>query len=118
MLMKNVFWTLGNDKTSSYDEFVEAVGEYNQSVAPDSTKWDPAQVVCKGPVSVVYVAPWKDEDDRIEMVVSTDERPITMGELLFTVHNESSDFFQDAPRRFFEGLSEMSPGTLKLHVGS
>ena len=118
MLMQNIYWSLGGDQFSSYDEFVEEVRRYNQRVAPDSTTWNPDQIVCTGPVTIVYEALWKDEDNTLEVVVSTAKEPISMGQLLFTLHNESTEFFSGADHCFFEGLEEAKAEILWLRTGS
>jgi len=118
MLMQKVYWVLGGETFSSYNDFVQAVTRYNQQIAPDRSEWQPDRVVCQGPARIVYEALWKDEDDLLQVVVSTLAEPITMGQILFALHNQSAAFFQDTDQRFFEGLEAGQDGVLWLQVGS
>lgn len=116
--MRKVYWQQGIDKFSSLEDFVAEVELYNQAIAPELTEWNSKQVICTGPITIRYEALWKDEEDLLEVIVSTVEEPITMGQLLFRLHNESVEFFRDTDHCFFEGFEESQPGTLWLCIGS
>ena len=118
MLMTNVFWTLGGKRIAAYDEFIRAVSEYNQKISAAETAWTPNQVVATGPITVVYEAMWKDEDDTIEVKIGEPGKSLTMGEILFALNNETADLFEGADHRFFEGLSPVGGGKYELVVGS
>jgi hypothetical protein len=118
MLMTNVFWTLGGKRIAAYDEFIRAVSEYNQKISAAKTAWKPSQVVATGPITVVYEAMWKDEDDTIEVKIGEPGKSLTMGEILFALNNETADLFEGADHRFFEGLSPVGGGKYELVVGS
>lgn len=116
--MSNVYWALGQKKYSAYDDFVAAVNEYNQKIGPDSTEWDPNKQISKTPITVVYEAGWKDEDDTIEVVLGKRGKTLTMGEALFTLNNKTVEFFKDADHHFFEGLAAGEGTVYELLVGS
>lgn len=116
--MSNVYWALGQKKYTTYDGFVSEVTDNNQEISPDSTEWNPNKQISKTPITVVYEAGWKDEDDTIEVVLGKRGRALTMGEALFTLNNETVEFFKDADHRFFEGLAASEGTKYKLLVGS
>jgi hypothetical protein len=117
-LMANVYWVLGRKKYDAYDDFVAAVTDHNNKVGAKTTKWDPTQEVSQGAVKVVYEAPWKDEDDTIELDIGEKGKVLTMGRILFTLNNATYDFFKDADKRFFEGLELVKGNEYELQVGS
>jgi hypothetical protein len=116
--MTNVYWALGSKKYDTYDHFIAAVADHNQLISPENSRWNPDQEVANRPIRVVYEALWKDEDDTIELDVGEPGKPLTMGQLLFTLNNATYDFFQDADKRFFEGLALVKGTTYRLMVGS
>ena len=118
MIMTKVYWTLGGRRYADYDEFVRDVSEYNNRIDPDRNEWNPNLVICKGPACIRYEAMWKDEDEFLDVVVESTEKPVAMGWLLFVLHNESVDFFAGDDHCFFEGLHLVESGTYWLHTGS
>jgi hypothetical protein len=116
--MCNVYWTLGSKKYDTYEEFVVAVTEWNQLIDPGRSAWAPDQVVAQGPVTVSYEALWKDEDDTIELTIGEPGQTLTMGRLLFELHNATVAFFADADARYFEGLAQVDGKEYELLVGS
>jgi hypothetical protein len=116
--MVNVYWVFGRKKYDGYDEFVAAVTDYNKKINATKTKWDPNQEVSQRPVKVVYEAPWKDEDDTVELDIGEPGAALTMGRLLFTLNNATFDFFKDTDTRFFEGLTLVDGAKYELEVGS
>jgi hypothetical protein len=117
-LMNNVFWVLGRQQYNDYDDFINAATDYNKTISPENNEWSPDQKISDGPITVVYEAKWKDEDDKIELKIGEPGQALTMGRLLFVLNNETCKFFQDADHRFFEGLSCCSDSTYRLHTGS
>ena len=117
-LMSNVYWALGQKKYASYDAFVAAVTDYNQKISPDSSGWDPNKQITKTPITVVYEADWKDEDDTIRLVLGERGTALTMGKALFTLNNATVEFFKEADHHFFEGLAAREGAEYKLLVGS
>jgi hypothetical protein len=118
MIMTQVCWTLGGNRFSDYSEFIRAVSEYNERIAPDDNEWQPDEVVSDGPIRIQFEAMWKDEDDLLDILVESDIKPVTMGRLLFALHNESAEFFNDTDHCYFEGLQPIEAGTFWLHTGS
>lgn len=118
MIMTDVYWLLGTHEYDSYDSFVDDVTEYNQQIAPEENGWDPDKVVCQGPLKITYEALWKDEDPLLEISITNNTAPVTMGELLFVLHNESVDFLFDADSVFFEGFDDEDPHLFVLQTGS
>ena len=116
--MTNVYWVLGRTAYHSYDDFVAAVTDYNQKIAPLKSKWSPNQEVAEGSINVVFEALWKDEDDSINVEIGEPDQPLTMGRLLFTLNNATVDFFKDSDQRFFEGLAWVGGTEYELFVGS
>lgn len=117
-LMSNVYWAFGQKKYTVYADFVAAVTDYNQKIGPDSTQWDPDKQIAKAPITVVYEAGWKDEDDTIEIVLGKRGKALTMGEALFTLNNATVEFFADADHHFFEGLETQEGTEYQLLIGS
>ena len=117
-LVTNVYWTLGVTKYAAYEGFIAAVSDYNSKINPATSKWDPNQEITEGPITVVYEAAWKDDDDTIEVDVGEPGKALTMGRLLFTLNNATVDFFKDAGSRFFEGLALVDGTRYELMVGS
>jgi hypothetical protein len=117
-LMAYVYWVLGKKKYADYDGFIAAVSNYNKKINAAKSEWDPNQEIARGPLTVVYEALWKDEDDTIELDVGQSGQALTMGRLLFTLNNATVDFFADADKRFFEGLALIEGTTYELIVGS
>lgn len=117
-LMSGVYWTLGSKKYDAYEAFVAAVAEWNQLINPDQSAWAPEQVITEGPVTVFYQALWKDEDNTIELTIGEPGQPLTMGRLLFKLHNATVAFFADADARYFEGLARVDDKEYELLVGS
>lgn len=118
MIMYQVCWPLGGNSYADYDEFICEVTEYNKRIAPDKDEWGPDEVVCNGPLRIQFEAMWKDEDDFLDVLVEGENKPVTMGRLLFSLHNESTGFFEDADHCFFEGLELVEEGTYWLRTGS
>lgn len=118
ILMSDVYWTLGSKKYDTHEGFVTAVAEWNQLINPGRSAWAPEQIVAEGPITVTYEALWKDEDDTIELTVGEPGQPLTMGRLLFELHNASVAFFADADARYFEGLARVDDKEYELLVGS
>lgn len=117
--MKRVFWSLGRRTYATYDDFVTAVSAHQQEIAPGKNDWAPEQIVAeRGPITIVYEAMWKNEDDTLEIIVGDAHGPVTMGTLLFELNNQSREFFADADHRFFEGLSSSDGKTFRLRTGS
>jgi hypothetical protein len=116
-VMTNVYWLLGRERIPEYDKFVDAVTSYNNEIAPERTEWDPDQVISQEPVRIVFEAMWKDEDDTIDLRVGSPGEPVTMGEVLYTLNNETVEFFA-LGSNFFEGLSRGNGDTLHLWIGS
>lgn len=117
-LMKDVYWVLGDKKYATYQTFVDAVTEYNTTMAPGRNAWDPNQVISASPIKVVYEALWKDKDDTLDLDIGIEGVPVTMGQLLFALNNATYDFFADADNRFFEGLDWIHGTTYELMVGT
>jgi hypothetical protein len=117
-LMTRVYWSFGGKVYASYEGFVADVTAYNRAIDPESTAWDPDQVIATGPIKVVYEALWKDEDDTIAVAIGSPGIPLTMGRCLFTLNNATVDFFKDVDTHFFEGLMLIDEGTYELWVGS
>lgn len=118
MEMDNVFWTLGRKVYPLYPEFIAAVTAYQQDIAPDRSGWNPDQKIAETPIQITYEARWKNEDDMLHLVIGTPGHGVTMGEILFTLNNESYNFFHGADTCFFEGLTWVSGNTYRLMVGS
>jgi hypothetical protein len=117
-LMSNVYWALGRKKYAAYGDFVAAVSDYNQKVSPGSSGWDPEKQISQTPITIVYEAGWKDEDDTIEVVLGERGKPLTMGQALFTLNNATVEFFEDADHCFFEGLAPRDGTEYELLTGS
>jgi hypothetical protein len=117
-LMERVYWALGEKAYAAYGDFVTAVAEYNNVIAPGENEWTPNRVISANPVKVIYEALWKDEDDTINLDIGTPGIPVTMGQLLFALNNATCDFFRDADTHFFEGLALVNNTTYRLLVGS
>jgi len=107
-IMGRIYWSLGNKKYESYTDFVREVTEYNNDISPGDHEWEPDKIVIDHPKIIVgYEALWKDEDDILEITIEgRNESAITMGEFLFTLTNESVDFFSESSF-FFEGISRI-----------
>ena len=118
VLMKRVYWALGEKTYATYEDFVAAVAEYNNVIAPEGNEWNPNQVVSANPIKVMYEALWKDEDDTIDLDIGTPNIPVTMGQILFALNNATCNFFRDADTHFFEGLALINDTTYELMVGS
>ncbi len=117
-LMKNVYWVLGQKQYAAYKDFVIAATDYNKKISPGSSGWDPDKRISNVPITVVYEAGWKDEDDTIEVVLGERNKVLTMGKALFTINNATVEFFKDADHRFFEGLAARGGTEYELLVGS
>lgn len=117
-LMTNVYWVFGKKSYAAYEEFVAAVTAYNKKISATNSRWDPNLEIARGPIKVCYEALWKDEDDTIELVIGKPDTPLTMGQVLFELNNATVEFFQDADRRFFEGLTLIQGVEYELHTGS
>lgn len=115
--MTNVFWAFGGTSYSSYQDFETAVSLYQQQISPDTTQWNPSAVLAKGPIRVMYEAMWRNENDHLNIAIGEPGEDVTMGQILFALHNGSVDFF-DGDHRFFEGISEMKPSVYQLWIGS
>lgn len=118
MVMKRIYWVLGDQTYATYENFVTAATEYNNSIDPEENEWNPDQIVSTSPIKVVYEALWKNEDDTIDLSIGTPGIPVTMGQILFTLNNATHDFFRDADTHFFEGLALVTAATYELIVGS
>jgi hypothetical protein len=118
MVMKRIYWVLGDRMYATYEDFVTAATEYNNSIDPKENKWNPDQIISASPIKVVYEALWKNEDDTIDLSIGTPGIPVTMGQILFTLNNATYDFFRDADTHFFEGLALVNDATYELIVGS
>ncbi len=123
-LMQNVFWSLGSAKRKdSYDEFIAEVSRYNSELFTGLSKWNPDEIIFDGPrLRIVHLAFWKNADNRLEMIVEAKNgKSITMGEILFSIHNKSVGFFEGVSA-YFEGLtlttSKDSVPTYTLWTGS
>jgi hypothetical protein len=116
-LMSNVYWALGQNEFSDYGDFVAAVTRYNQIYA-DSARWEPDKQISSAPITVVYEAAWKDEDDRLEVVLGERGKVLTMGEMLFRLNNATVEFFKGSDHCFFEGLAVLGGTEYTLLVGS
>jgi len=119
-MMSDVYWALGGKHYPSYEAFVAAVSEHNQAIAAGTSGWDPERVVASEPeIRIVYEAMWKSEDDVLDVLVSArGEGGVTMGEVLYGLHEASVEFFANADHRFFEGLSRIDDTTWRLRTGS
>ena len=118
MFMNDVYWPLGQRKFDQYDNFVRAVTEHNEHIAPGNNGWQPEREIFSTPITVTYEAGWKDEDDLLELVIGEFGRKLMMGNFLFELNNQSCDFFADADKHFFEGLDPQSQTRFSLIVGS
>lgn len=117
--MDQVYWTLGMKQYASYDTFVQAVEDHCDSCDPDGHKWDPDAYVCDGPVSVEYELVWKGPpDDFIYFPITDEKKPVTQGELLFHLNNNSYEYFRTDDHRQFEGLGAPINGRMYLVTGS
>ena len=118
-MMNDVHWCLGAGHYANYEEFVAAVTEENENIAPDRHGWRPDEIVCKGPIRIQHLIPWKPAgEDLIEFTISTTEESLSMGQVLYRLHCESADFFKDAHHRHFERLGDPIDGAMFLTVGS
>jgi hypothetical protein len=118
MVMGRVYWILGRKTFATYEDFVATVTTHNLNIDPEHNDWNPAQVISETPIRVVYEALWKNENDRINLLIGTAGVPVTMGQILFTLNNETYDFFAGGGSHFFEGLALINGTTYKLMVGS
>ena len=106
-LMQNVFWSLGSAKRKdSYEEFIWEVSGYNNELFESLSKWNPDEVIFDGPqLRIVHLAYSKNADNRLEIIVEAKNgKSITMGEILFSIHNKSVGFFEGVSA-YFEGLT-------------
>lgn len=117
-LMSNVFWAFGEKRYATYEDFVVAVTDYNKKVNTDASGWDPNKQISTAPLTVVFEAAWRDEDDMIEVAVGESNKSLSMGEVLFTLNNATVEFFKDAEQHFFEGLAARGGTRYELLVGS
>ncbi len=107
-IMGKVYWSLGTKKYEQISDFIQEVTDYNEDISPGDNEWEPDKVVINQPKIIVgYHALWKDEDDILEITIEAKNKSnITMGELLFSIHNESAVFFSESSF-FFEGITKM-----------
>lgn len=117
-IMKRVYWALGGETYATYDDFITAVTEYNNTIDPDGNEWDPDHIVSMDPIKVVYEASWKDENDSVDLSIGAPGTPVTMGRVLFTINNETYEFFRETDTHYFEGLAFMGGKRYELIVGS
>lgn len=116
-MMNDVHWRLGGEPYSDYLAFVQEVTRRNDEPTPHG--WIPDKIVCYGPLKVRYEIPWKESgEDLIEFIISTSNEPITVGVLLYRLHNGSAEFFAHEHHCFFEGLGDPVDGTAHLLIGS
>jgi len=115
-ILKRVYWPLGRKHFPDDASFVAEVTRYNEAIAPGEHQWRPDQVVAPGPIRVRYEAFWKNTDDKLDLTIGTPGMPLTMGGLLFELHNRTSSFFGD--NHFFEGLSSENGTDFVLSVGT
>jgi hypothetical protein len=116
-LLRSVYWSFGTTNYTSFDEFSAAVTERNEFISPKGHAWVPGKVVSEGPVRILFEAMWKDEDDVIDMSIGKEGEALTMGQLLYELHQNTRDFWGKHPG-FFEGLSHHSDHTYFLLVGT
>lgn len=109
ILMGKVYWSLGNKKYDSYNEFVKDVTDYNNNISSKGHEWNPEKIIINGPEIIAsYEALWKDEDDVLEIMIDAENKSgISMGEILFKINNQSIEFFSEASF-FFEGLRKIN----------
>jgi hypothetical protein len=117
-LMSDVYWALGTARYPSYEAFVAAASAYQEEIAPGRHGWNPDQVLATGPMTLVYEAGWKDEDDLLEVVVGEPGQPVTMGRVLYELNQQGFEFFEGADHHFFEGLTLEEDGVHQISIGS
>ncbi|MCA9974853.1 MAG: hypothetical protein KC413_03860 [Anaerolineales bacterium] len=116
--MKQVYWALGSVVHATYAAFIAEVTQYNNMISPGRHEWNPDQIITTKPIRVVYEALWKDEDDTIDLNIGTPDTPLTMGQILFAINNETYDFFKETSPHYFEGLAFKGGNTYELVIGS
>ncbi|MCB1066070.1 MAG: hypothetical protein KDN20_24525 [Verrucomicrobiae bacterium] len=117
--MENIYWSFGWKQYDSRDEFIRAVQEECDHVSPEGHGWNPQDHVCHGPLSIEFELMWKDPpDDMIYFEITTENRPLTQGEILHELNEQSFDFFKDKDHRFFEGFGDLIDGRMYLVTGS
>lgn len=106
MILDKVFWRFGEKKYSNYEAFLKDAKDYNQILAPEQD-WKPDEkVIDSKSIVIMYEADWRT-DDYTELIVTIqarDGKALTMGEILYTIQNNSLDFFKDAECSYFQGL--------------
>ncbi len=107
VLMEKVYWRLHSaEKKDCYEEFVKEVTEHNNFIDKDND-WNPDEVICDAPkLRIIYGDFGKNKNGSLKvMVEAKNQQNITMGEALFSLHNQSVGFFADT-MAYFEGLKE------------
>lgn len=104
-MLSKVYWSFGTH-FESYEEFIQKVTTYNEGISK-THEWNPEQVITQSSKVVIYYeALWRNENDLLKVSIHTEDgNDITMGKLLYTLNNESVDFFSDIGLVFFEGLT-------------
>ena len=105
-MIEKVFWSFDKAFTS-YEEFVNEVTEHNNSISKNH-KWNSEEVVTKSAtIKVYFIAKWKDENDRLEILIKNDNGDsLKMAEVLFQINNAAVDFLEEVDGGYFEGLNE------------
>ena len=117
--MKRVFWAFGIKQYASYEDFVSAVSDNCDKIAPGNHDWTPEEYVCHGPLEIEFELVWRDPpDDMIYFPITRSNERITQGILLFRLNNASYEYFKEDDHKFFEGLGELIDGKMYLGTGS
>lgn len=107
VLMERVYWRLhSGERKDSYEEFIAEVTDHNNFIDKDN-HWKPSEVICDAPkLRIIYGDFGKNKNGSLKvMVEAKNGQNITMGEVLFSLHNQSVGFFAGT-MAYFEGLRE------------
>ncbi|MGB1249683.1 MAG: hypothetical protein ACPG8W_03555 [Candidatus Promineifilaceae bacterium] len=117
-ILTGISWAFGDKPYTNYEQFIQDVAEYNQTLLAYGNVWSPTDIVCTGPIRIQYEAYWKSEDNFLIVEIGTAGEPLSTGQLLFTLSNAAVDFFSEADHRYFEGLDQAKLGVYWLRTGS
>ena len=105
-LMSGIYWGFFGGKYNSYEEFIQAVAEYNHELR--GRKWNPEEVILDSVCVTIQYSYWDyDVEDEIEEAFdlkADNEAGFSAGELFYKVHNRVVENLENETHHFFEGF--------------
>ncbi len=107
MILEAINWKFGRKKYKTSSAFYADLKEYNEILSPE-LDIDPSEKIVEASQIVInFDADWKDENASLSIDIKSQyNEPLTIGEVLYTLNEESFEFFQEEEIAYFKGIVE------------